>query len=112
MSRPNYQRILDAHGKLPDQLAQDFGLRILEEKTDKKNSVLEGYEAPEVEEKTEGGKYDAVVDKDGQRLVDYDWAALRAKARADGIVLKGLKKDQIMDIYLEKFNALPNEIQS
>lgn len=109
MGRPNYQRILQAHGKLPDQLMADLGIKVIEaEVTGQKIVVTTEEMTPKKGEKVVLGKYDEVVDASGKKLVDYAWSELKSKAVADGIFKKEMKKVDIMDAYLAKFNALPS----
>lgn len=115
MARPNYQRIINAHGKLPDQLASDLGVTVIKEG----EQVAQVFDTPQTETKEENkspqvqseldGKFDFIVDKEGKKLVEYSWTELRAKAREDGLFKSGLRRLDILKLYADKFNALPEE---
>lgn len=116
MARPNYQRIINAHGKLPDQLAEDLGVTVVKEG----EKVAQVFDTPQTETKEENKsgqvqseldkEFDFIVDKDGRKLIEYSWPELRGKAREDGIFKSGLKRVDILKLYADKFNALPEEV--
>lgn len=99
MGRPNYQRILAAHGKLPPDLMRDFGLLVVTSEVDGSSEVVDPV-ADEVKPAVEAPDYSSLVDAEsGKKLLDMTWPELKAKAAKDGIT--GKKKD-ILDAYLAK----------
>lgn len=104
MGKPNYQRILAVHGHLPNQLAQDFGLKILDQKVDSTASAVIVPETPlEIKKpkkvKSVDEKYADLVDENGKKLVEYSWVELRAKAGKDGKFQPENKRVDILEAY-------------
>jgi hypothetical protein len=114
MGRPNYQRILNAHGTLPLALQKDFGLKVLESEADGTQEVLEQPTEKELAKlrSTKETKFTDLVDAEsGKKLVEMTWAELRAKAVKHEIFSTGMKKQEILEAFLERAkDVIPEEV--
>lgn len=107
MGKPNYQRILAAHGRLPDQLMEDFGLKILDQKVDSTATAVTIPKTLPIIEKSKNVKsideeYVDLIDENGRKFIEYSWIELRAKASKDGIFQQGFKRADILKEYAKK----------
>ena len=132
MARPNFQRIIDAHGKLPDALMKGMGMTILDSTVDSSATVItkspeKKEAAPDLNAASKPGevklppenkkevddekpltpeqineKYSHLVDKSGKKLIEYNWTDLRSKATEDKVYKSKMNRLQILEHYAKQ----------